>query len=176
MSTISRIAATLLLFLFLPWMPPLAQAGPRTKIKECKCSVKTPKNWWIAEFRPGTGGLDYLVTASPNEHPTNSDIPSVNFLRQKLDDGVSATAEKFLAELGAQFEGQDVGEPKEAKLGKTKAASLDVTIQRPDGVSVSQRYYATVRSDEVYVLILTWQNEEELQKLMESVKSVKFRR
>jgi hypothetical protein len=166
--------ALLLAVLGLAAAPCTALAGgPKTKIKECKCSIKTPTNWFILEYFQTPQGVEYLVTAAPNEHPGENNIPGVQFLRQKLDPGVTGTPEEFLTAIGAELQNAKLTGPVASKFGEEKGAKLDVVFSG-GGKTYNQRYYSTIRGTEAYVVIITWENPEDLPALEESAQSVRF--
>jgi hypothetical protein len=150
-----------------------AAAGPRTKIKECGCSIETPGKWFVVEYYQDADGLEHLVTASPFEQPGVQPVPGVQFLRQKLEPGIEVSAEEFLQAVGAEFKDMPVTGPVAASMGKVPGAKMDVVFTH-EGNSVHQRYYAAVRPDGVYVVVLSWLDAGDLPKLEESPKSVRF--
>jgi hypothetical protein len=155
-------------------LPLSSVAGPKTQIKECDCSIKTPGGWYVLEYYQTPQGIEYLVTASPYERPGENNIPGVQFLRQKLDPGISATAEEMLSAVGAQLQGAKLTGPAASKFGKEDGAKLDAQYDGTGGKTYFQRYYATIRGSDAYVVIITWDNAQDLDKLEDSVHSVRF--
>ena len=117
--------------------------------------------------------MEYLVTASPFERPGEHNIPGVQFLRQTLEPGVEATPEAFLSAVGSQLQGGKVTGPVASQLGKEKGAKIDV-VYAAGGKTYNQRYYATIRENAAYVLIITWADPSDLEKLEASAQSVRF--
>ena len=153
-----------------------APAGPKTKLKECNCSIKTPTNWYVLEYYKTPAGVEYLVTASPFQETSEKGIPGVQFLRQTFEEGVSGTAEEFLSAIGEQIKAATgtASPPTASKLGGLPGARMDVVYKGTDGKTYNQRYYATIRENAAYVVIITWADPNDLPKLEESAASVKF--
>jgi len=146
----------------------------KTKIAECNCSIKTPGQWYVLEYYQTPQGVEYLVSSSPFEHPGEDSIPGVQFVRQKFGAGVSGTAEEFLAAVAEQLKVGTASPPAASTLGGLPGSRMDVVYKGKDGKPYYQRYYATVRDNAAYVLIITWADAEDLAKLEKSVASVKF--
>jgi hypothetical protein len=148
-------------------------AGPKTKIPECSCSMRTPGKWYVVEYYKDEDGLEHLLTSSPHEQPGVNSVPGVQFLRRTLEPDVTATPDEFLSALAAELKNAQVTGPVEAKFGDVPGSKIDVVYSEADK-SFFQRYHATVRDGAVYVVIISWADAADLERLEDSAESVRF--